>query len=96
MKIVAVACRIEIPEDLGAVKKGDFLTLTLPAPARHHHVLHSLAALGLPCSVSVENQGFLLEDGTYIDREPAGVIAVESGQIEKLNWPPQLFSEDLW
>ena len=96
MKIVAVACRIEIPEDLGAVKKGDFLTLTLPAPARHHHILHAFDTFGFPDRISYENQGFLLEDGTYCDRITAGKIAVESGQIEKLNWGPRLFSEDLW
>lgn len=43
-----------------------------------------------------EEQGFVLRDGTFVCRLAAAKIAVESGQIEKLSWPPDLYSEDLW
>lgn len=40
--------------------------------------------------------GFVNELGEFVDRLTAARIALESGQIEKLNWPPELYSEDLY
>jgi hypothetical protein len=36
------------------------------------------------------------QDGNFYNRVEAGRHAIECGQIEKLNNPPELFSEDLW
>ena len=55
---------------------------SFPPPARHEH--------------DGEVQGFLLSDGSFVDRIEGAKIAIESGQILKLNWPPNLYSEDLW
>lgn len=41
-------------------------------------------------------QGFIDENGNFLDRKTAAKIAIETKQIEKLNWPPLLYSEDLW
>lgn len=42
-------------------------------------------------------QGFVLEDGSFVNREDAAFIALASGQITKLKFnPTKLFSEDLW
>lgn len=79
--IVAVACFID-----GEVH-------ALPAPARHHDVLHQY-----PLTMGHEHgeQGFIDHDLGYVNRKIAGEIAIKEGQIEKLKWPPDLYSEDLW
>jgi hypothetical protein len=70
---------------------------SFPPPARHHHVVHWLSDQGQPQHEhDGEVQGFLLSDGSFVDRIEGAKIAIESGQILKLNWPPNLYSEDLW
>jgi len=41
-------------------------------------------------------QGFLVDGTTYVDRIAGAAHALGCGQILKLSWPPNLFSEDLW
>lgn len=41
-------------------------------------------------------QGFVTSTGRFVDRIEGAELAIKAGQIEKLNWPPQLYSEDLW
>lgn len=67
------------------------------APGRHGHVLQKIIAEnpGLK-GVGGEIQGFITQDDRFVDRIEGAKIALESGQIEKLNWPPSLYSEDLW
>lgn len=78
-----------------AIQQGS-LIYTLPPPKRHHHILHLMADLvGLPTPISGE-QGFLTSKGHFVVREIAAQIAIAEGQIEKLRWPPDLYSEDLW
>lgn len=75
------------------------VTLSFPPPGRHHTVLHAMSLdmgldaieLGHP-----DAQGFLTSLGRHVDRIEAARIAKEAGQIEELNWPPELYSEDLW
>lgn len=71
------------------------LIFSLPYPARHHHILHLMADLGLPTPIKGK-QGFLSSKGCFVDRELGAQIAIADGQIEKLRWPPDLYSEDLW
>jgi hypothetical protein len=86
-------------EVVAAAVRSCNLVFTMPRPARHHHILHAMSRdfkldailHGLP-----DNQGFLLSDGTFADRIRAATVALASGQIEQLNWPPELYSEDLW
>lgn len=69
---------------------------TLPAPARHHDIIKYCAdELKLPQPILGE-QGFMDDTGRFLMRKAASRIAKEAGQIEKLKWPPYLYSEDLW
>lgn len=65
------------------------LTVSLPAPARHHHILHVLDDPG-----ETHDQGFLTSTGRYVDRVEGGALAKRYGV--KLNYGAKLFSEDLW
>jgi hypothetical protein len=78
-----------------AIRFGD-LIVSLPAPARHHNILHAMIALGSDFIVRPEDQGFMLSDGTFAERKYAAWIARNAGQIVDPNWPPYLHSEDLW
>jgi len=62
---------------------------SIPKPYRHN----TLVQLIYPIKGT---QGFLLSDGTFVDRIFAGKLAIYTGQIKKLKWPPNLYSEDLW
>lgn len=75
------------------------ITLSAERPGRHHTVLHAMhLALGLDAmELGIpEAQGFLTSEGRHVGRIEAAEIAIRAGQIEKLNWPPYLYSEDLW
>lgn len=73
---------------------------SLPPPARHNNLLNNKRRPREEGQVvSYEppwEQGFLLSDGTFANRKQAAHIAIVSGQIERLQWPPLLYSEDLW
>lgn len=71
---------------------------TLPAPARHHHILQAIESVlpGRAIEVKPKAQGFIDSTMNYVDREEAGKRAVSCGQTEALKWPPYLYSEDLW
>lgn len=69
---------------------------SLPAPARHHDVLHEMSQAGLARSHGEMEQGFITEDGYWLRRAPALYIAEKAGQIVRRTHPSLLFSEDLW
>lgn len=75
-----------------AVRVGAMIC-TMPPPARHADILHSLHHLGIG-SVEPEAQGFLTASGTFAHRQLAHRIAFKSGQVAQLDG--ELFSEDLW
>lgn len=81
--IIAVAIRTE--QD----------TYDLPRPNRHHDVIHDLVMRGHATPVTGE-QGFIDDQRGFVTRLEAAQIALDQRQIAKLNWPPELFSEDLW
>lgn len=89
-KVVAAAFRFDLPghDDPRALP----VIVSAPPPARHHN----LFALTWPLEPS--EQGFLLSDGTFADREQAAVVAIAKGQTtaEKMTVKGTLFSEDLW
>ena len=79
-----------------AVKSEDGLVHFMPPPCRHHHIIHMLHRDNGGLTVARGEQGFVMSDGTFADREEAGRCAIESGRIKALAHPPRLYSEDLW
>lgn len=79
---------------------------SLPPPARHHDVMrHTWATVGLGRVGG--DQGFVLNDGQYVDRKRAHAVAKRAGQLipraggyrcGEVNDRDgsDLFSEDLW
>lgn len=74
---------------------ADNTVYALPQPARHHNVIRDMREKGVPKPI-VGTQGFVTNTGRFVDRIEGAKIAIEAGQIQKLNWPPNLYSEDLW
>lgn len=73
---------------------------SLPAPNRHHHVIGEIIRQTGVKSVDVhdDDQGFLDEKGTYLNRRQALVSAdlfdqIKPGTVIRAG---QLFSEDVW
>lgn len=83
-KVMAAAIKLE---------NGD--VRFLPRPSRHFHIIHKLASEGHEQKAG-DIQGFLLNDGTFVDRREAALIAMANHQVSALSWPPNLYSEDLW
>ena len=90
-RIVSAAIRVDgiLVEGYAPYK----ITLSVPAPGRHHHVAWFLATYG----VDERDQGFLTSTGRFVDREEAVGIAVASGQRLRVTGSEgTLYSEDLW
>jgi hypothetical protein len=84
---------------LGVAIKQNDLIICQPAPARHHDCIeYAIEVLGLkpPMSSLFLNQGFYLENGQYLDRNEALVVAKEENQIIHNVGLEFLTSEDLW
>jgi hypothetical protein len=90
-----------------AFRVGD-VVLTLPRPARHcnyfagYNEQSRAAGWDFPWvgwtkdELRGAEQGFITHEGVFVGRVDAARVAIESGQIEQLQWPPELYSEDLW
>lgn len=77
---------------IAAAVEIDGVVRALPAPARHHNVIWKYPRP----EHKHGDQGFIDDRHGFVSRVAAGVIALQEGQIDKLKWPPELFSEDLW
>jgi len=66
-------------------------------PRRHHDLIHNLNMV-YPSVMHAHDvqQGFVDQDGKFYNRTEAAEHAMACGQIDWLNWPPELYSEDLW
>lgn len=63
---------------------------------RHSDIISILSKMpGMPRPIQGE-QGFVDKHRNFYDRVTAGKMAIACGQIKKLNWPPNLYSEDLY
>lgn len=72
------------------------MTYTLPAPARHPHILHA-ASYQQPEPLMRIDQGFLTSTGRYVGRKEAMGLALIAGQVDPATKRlPDLFTEDLW
>ena len=78
-----------------AVRASDGEVFSAPAPARHHNVIADIHYAGKR-SLDPNDQGFIDDEYGFVSRLAAADIAMKSGQIERLKWPPMLYSEDLW
>jgi len=80
-----------------AVKHSTGVVLTLPAPNRHHNVLHVMSALDIyKTDEARHEQGFITSTGRFVGREEAEQIAEAAGQILRKTPGRGLFSEDVW
>lgn len=69
-----------------------------PRPARHHDLIRCICeATGADEVDATVNGGFIHpKTGSFMDRAQAAHYAKLCGQIDKLRYPPQLYSEELW
>lgn len=84
---------------IAAAIRTDHGVRSLPPPARHHTLAQAeLLEYGpIPKGVSeLDCQGFLTSERRFVDRREAAAIALSAGQVTELQWPPDLYSEDLW
>lgn len=81
-----------------AVRYPDHIgVLSLPRPARHHHVMWTRLLIDGQRTPGDAEQGFLTTAGRFVDRKEGLEIAQRHGQIkEKHGHPDLLFSEDMW
>ena len=88
LRVVAAAVRFGEGDDLAV--------FTMVPPARHCTLLWRLRKLMPGVRIGLDEQGFLLSNGAYCQRQAAAHVAVKAGQLSKPRWPPNLYSEDLW
>lgn len=85
-----------ITKIVGVAVRYNEQTFSLPAPNRHHNVLYMIGKIS-----GSHEEGFVLDDGTFIGRIGAMQLAKDNGQLnrregENYYQGPELFSEDLW
>jgi len=75
-----------------AIKDPEGKVWSLPAPARHENVIRLMCSKGARALDS--NEGFLTDEGVFVDRLKAASIARAAGQVKR---PVDvLASTDLW
>lgn len=79
---------------VGAALKKQGRVFSVPRPGRHDKAIQEACdILGLDY-IGDHQQGFVTNDGRFVDREEAARIAYNARQVTvKLH---QLFSEDVW
>ena len=85
--------------EAAAVREVSGTVYALAQPARHHNVLHLMHERGVKPDSSDWGQGFLLNNGRYVNRKQAAMVALRAGQIKNIpieNDRDYLLSEDLW
>lgn len=72
--------------------------ISLPPPARHHTILHSMdMIMNVDAIEHGVNSGFLTSTGRYVNRVEGWQIASDAGQIlRNTAGRPELYSEDMW
>jgi len=79
-----------------AVRLGPTI-ISAPPPARHHHLVNALSGLSAQIVVQPEDQGFLTNEGQFVQRVEARKIAEGAGQLlPRQSNLDELFSEDVW
>jgi len=75
-----------------AVKLGDDVYTGL----RHPQIIHHVVWIGVADYVHQGEQGFVTDDGEFLDRMAASQHAVASGQVKERSSPWPLLSEEVW
>lgn len=73
--------------------------ISLPAPARHHHILLTIAKEWEKNAIEIgepDNQGFITSTGRYVNRIEAWTLAFQAEQLLNTDRHQLLFSEDVW
>lgn len=61
---------------------------------RHCDIFQACAANGM--RILNAAQGFVTDTGEFLDRQLSAAHALAQGQIQKLHYGSELYSEDLW
>lgn len=77
------------------VKAAILLNGKIYTGKRHCNIIKKLVDDGFDTPIK-GTQGFIDHLGDFYDRKEAAKIVLETGQLKKLNWPPYLYSEDLY
>ena len=85
-----------LPTITGVAIRYKERTHSLPAPNRHHHVIRMIGGISGP-----HEEGFLLDDGSFLGRIGAMQLAKDNGQLKRRMGKSsyqgnELYSEDLW
>lgn len=91
---------VPLPRIVAVAVRYNGKTWSLPAPNRHHHVLRMIFAETGDGIRGPDLQGFLMDNGRFLNRKQAYLLAYRNGQL-KPRRPDgyqglELFSEDLW
>ena len=79
-----------------AIRAPDGQVFSVPRPGRHHDVISLMIEAGWLAPIRGV-QGFITDDGAFVDRTAALEIAKANGQIvQKHGSANLLFSEDMW
>lgn len=74
----------------------DGVVYSVSRPGRHHNVIRMMYESGNPQEEG-HVQGFVTNEGIFVDRKDAYIIARDAGQILDKTFPSDtLFSEDVW
>lgn len=80
-----------------AIKTEDEVVWSLPSPNRHHDVINRIYEQRQDGKMVTGEQGFLNNEGVFLDRKEALQIAIQADQLIRKTFPEnELFSEDLW
>ena len=77
-----------------AIRQGKMVCF-VERPGRHHDVIRQMAAAGIPIPINGEH-GFITNEGVFVGRKLAKLIATRAGQMLGPRDSDQLFSEDVW
>lgn len=104
LRVVAAAVRVLKPWPDGCQHPGTYsetqlgsLVFSVPAPGRHCHIMW----LTDKVDRADAEQGFLLSDGSFADRDRAAKVAIAAKQLLPRaptagHWLGGLYSEDVW
>lgn len=89
-----------VPRIIAAAVRIRGVTLSMPPPHRHYHIVNSLCeTLNVPSATRYalpDDQGFITDSAEFVGRKEAKQIARLAGQLRKDSHYEDLYSEDLW